>query len=332
VVNDKLQEAIAQIKSGDNKAGYRLLVEVIKANPKGKNAETAWLWMSVIVTDPKKKRQSLETVLTLNPDNETAKKRLAQLNSLSQVSETRQTDETPPKLSNQEEIATKKCPFCAETIKAEAIVCRFCGHELTDRQILSTAAPKSQIANYQQTHTNAGVEKDIKDVGKTTMSVAFGILSAPIVAVILSLFLLMLCCGSCYFLGELGSGNGSSRSVSPSNTRNLPPTYTPISRSSFQPRTQVYSGVGREVELVRVPDGYNVMKVVMLGDGFSYFEVWSMDDDLLMDGSCERDECVFSDQIRLSGVGNQVEIVFNAVEYFGSLEGEAWAAEVTFIE
>jgi len=36
--------------------------------------------------------------------------------------------------------AGRKCPFCAETIKAEAKLCRFCGRDLPPNPAIATAA------------------------------------------------------------------------------------------------------------------------------------------------------------------------------------------------
>jgi hypothetical protein len=78
-MGDKLDNAIRAIKSGDKQTGYSLLAELLRANPKGQEAELAWLWMGRAIDDPTKKRQCYERVLKLNKDNKNAQVELSLL-------------------------------------------------------------------------------------------------------------------------------------------------------------------------------------------------------------------------------------------------------------
>ncbi len=141
-MTDEFQQAIEAIRAGDKEKGYRLLARVIKADPKGRDTETAWLWMTAVVTDPEKKRQCLERVLQINPDNSQAKKGLAALEVSEQVLSESALLPTPkptplsaskastPDSAEETVRLTKQCHYCAEIISISMEVCPACGWSL----------------------------------------------------------------------------------------------------------------------------------------------------------------------------------------------------------
>lgn len=80
-VNQLLKKGIQALKAGQREQARALLMQVIEVDEEN---ERAWLWLSGAVGSDEERRICLENVLTLNPNNELARKGLVRLKPVDQ--------------------------------------------------------------------------------------------------------------------------------------------------------------------------------------------------------------------------------------------------------
>lgn len=124
-----LQEGIAAAQTGQREQARQLLLQVIAQN---EEMESAWLWLSDVVDDPKEKQICLENVLALNPENSAAQGRLQRLREQELVSVPKVEDVQRPvhaagPASRRVEIDPFGCPYCGGPVGGEKPHCQHCG-------------------------------------------------------------------------------------------------------------------------------------------------------------------------------------------------------------
>ena len=139
-VHRMLADAITAIRSGDKARGQTLLAQVLRIDPRN---ETAWLWMASVAKTPEQRRECLERALTINPNNEDARRALKALSDSppsraprdtgapdqafrSSLSSDLKHAQTVMQAEGTLPDQARHCPQCSAPVGATDTVCAFC--------------------------------------------------------------------------------------------------------------------------------------------------------------------------------------------------------------
>jgi len=104
-MDSMLEEAQKLYEVGDKQAAARILAALVKKEPDNANA---WFGLGLCLDSEDKKKYCFQRTLSLNPEHKKAQRALAELS------------------------GEKPCPYCAELLKKEAVICGYCGMSLIE--------------------------------------------------------------------------------------------------------------------------------------------------------------------------------------------------------